>query len=89
METTFERDLLARTFQHQYSILGAKLVLDYKKQQSQGDIQIPAFMIEQQAMIYASNTIQQYMANGSFKEEYEKAWESIKDRIPDNYTACN
>ena len=86
---TFERELLAREFQHKYSILGAKLMIDYKKQQLKGDIKIPEFMIEQQGMIYVSNTIQKYMAEGSFISEYEKAWESIKDRIPDNYTACN
>ena len=83
---TLEQELLLREFQHRYAILGAQLAEDYMKQQTTGSIKIPTFMVEQQKMQYVSDTIQKYMEKGTFNEEYEKAWESVKERIPDNYS---
>jgi hypothetical protein len=83
---TLEQELLLRTFQHRYTILGAQLAEDYMKQQTTGSIKIPTFIAEQQKMQYVSDTIQKYMEKGTFNEEYEKAWENIKERIPDNYS---
>ena len=86
METTFELELLAREFQHKYAILGANLAMKYVESQTTGDIKIPSFIVEQQKMQYVSDTIHSYMAKGTFNEEYEKAWEEVKDKIPDNYS---
>ena len=86
MEKTFELELLAREFQHKYAILGAHLALQYQEQQTSGDVKIPDYMVEQQKMKYVSDTIHDYMSKGIFDEEYEKAYESIKDKLPDNYS---
>lgn len=43
-------------------------------------------MAEQQKMQYVSDTIQKYMEKGTFNDEYMKAWEKVKNRIPDNYS---
>lgn len=81
-----EQELLLREFQHKYAILGAQLAEDYMKEQTTGEVQLPVFMAEQQKMQYVSDTIQEYMAKGTFNDEYMKAWENLKDRIPDNYS---
>lgn len=86
METTFEKELLAREFQHRFAILGADLAQQYVKEQTTGDVVIPAFMVEQQKMQYVTNTIHEYLEKGTFESEYEKAWDKIKDVIPDNYS---
>ena len=83
---TLEQELLLREFQHRYTILGAQLAEDYVKQQTTSSTKIPTFIVEQQKMQYVSDTIQKYMEKGTFNEEYEKAWESIKNKIPDNYS---
>lgn len=85
----FEQELMLREFQHKYAILGAQLAEDYMKEQTTGEVQLPVFIAEQQKMQYVSDTIQEYMAKGTFNDEYMKAWENLKDRIPDNYTVCN
>lgn len=83
---TIEQELMLREFQHKYSILGAQLAEDYMREQTTGEVQLPVFMAEQQKMQYVSDTIQEYMAKGTFNDEYMKAWENLKDRIPDNYS---
>lgn len=83
---TIEQELMLREFQHKYAILGAQLAEDYMKEQTTGEVQLPVFMAEQQKMQYVSDTIQKYMAKGTFNDEYMKAWENLKDRIPDNYS---
>lgn len=84
---TLEQELLLRIFQHRYAILGTQLAEDYIKQQTTGSIKIPTCIAEQQKMQYVSDTIQKYMEKGMFNEEYEIAWERIKNRIPDSYSA--
>lgn len=81
-----EQELMLREFQHKYAILGAQLAEDYMKEQTTGEVKLPVFMAEQQKMQYVSDTIQEYMAKGTFNDEYMKAWEKVKDRIPDNYS---
>ena len=86
METTFEKELLAREFQHKYAILGADIALKYQEQQTSGAVKLPEFIVEQQKIQHVANTIQEYLAEGKFDSEYEKAWENIKDKLPDNYS---
>ena len=86
MEKTFELELLAREFQHKFAILGANLATKYVESQTTGDIKIPSFMVEQQKMQYVTDTIHSFLSKGIFDEEYEKAWEEVKDKIPDNYS---
>ena len=80
-----ETELKLRMLQHRYAILGAKLHEDFMKQQTTG-VSIPTFMAKEQAMQYVSDTIAEYMKDGVFIQEYEKAYESLKDRLPDNYS---
>ena len=86
MEVTFELELLAREFQHKYAILGADIAMQYKATQTTGAVKLPEFIVEQQSLKHVSDTIHEYKEKGTFDAEYEKAWEKIKDRIPDNYS---
>lgn len=85
LQLPIETELKLRMLQHRYAILGAKLHEDFMKQQTNG-ISIPEFMLGQQAMDYVSKKISEYMQDGVFIKEYEKAYESLKDRLPDNYS---
>lgn len=79
------RELKIRKYKHQFAILGAKIYLDFMKEQTTG-ISIPTFMLKEQAMQHVTDTMHEYLQDGVFVQEYEKAYESLKDRLPDNYS---
>ena len=83
---TVEQELLARQFQHKYTILGADLALKFRDEQCRGDVALPEFMVEQQTMNYVSSKIRYFLEHGTFEKEYEKAYNNIKDILPDNYS---
>ena len=80
-----EFELKLRVWQHQVAITSAHLIEEYKKSQA-GEVSIPQFITDQQASEYAMQKIHEYQANGTLQEEYIKAYDSIKDRLPDNYS---
>ena len=84
---TLEQELMLREFQHKVTIIGTKIVQDYIKEQTSG-VGIPNFIAEQQAITIVPKTIHSYLVNGTFNYEYEKAWEEVKEQIPDNYSSC-
>ena len=84
---TIEQELLLREFQHKVVIIGAKIAQDYIKEQTNG-VGIPHFIAEQQAIAIVPKTIHSYLVNGTLNHEYEKAWEELKEQIPDNYSSC-
>lgn len=88
METTFEKELLAREFQHKVIVLGAYITREYIREQTSGDIKLPEFMIEQQSSDFTMKQIHRHLTDGTFDKEYQKAWENIKNDLPDNYSAC-
>ena len=84
-DTTFETELKARTYQHKISMLMAYLAKLYIKEQSKGDIKIPLFQLQEQAVEVANKTAQSLILKGKFEESYNEAWEYLKNIIPDNY----
>lgn len=87
MEFTLTQELFAREYAHKFSILGAYLIETEVKTQTSGDVNLPKFMAEEQALKHVTDTIQVYLSKGVFEEEYEKAWECLKDRLPDGFNA--
>ena len=86
MELLFEQELKLRIFQHKTTMLMTDLANQYIASQTQGEINIPTFMTQEQAVQIASAKVQDIMAQGKLDEEYNKAWETLKDKIPDNYS---
>ena len=86
MELLFEQELKLRIFQHKTTMLMTELANQYIKEQSTGEVSIPAFMTQEQAVQIASAKVQDIMAQGKLDEEYNTAWENLKNVIPDNYS---
>lgn len=87
MELTFEQELFAREYAHKFCIVGAYIIEEYVKEQTTGDIKIPKFIAEEQAVKTVTDKIQEHLAKGTFEETYAKAWESLKDRLPNDFNA--
>ena len=78
-----ERELKARAFQHKFAIIGAYYVQQQCKQT--GDINLPLPIAQAQAVEEVPKFIQYLLANGLFNDAYEQAWESMKDKIPNDF----
>ena len=81
---TLEQELKARIFLHKTSIVGGILMKEYIQKESQSDIKIPAVTLEQMADAYSEEVMQKAMADGTFEDLYNKAWDKIKYIMPDN-----
>lgn len=77
---TIEQELVARVFMHKVAVVGSVLIQEYKHNQQE----IPAFLLEEQASTYSTGIIQQALENGTFEVLYNKAWEEIKDILPEH-----
>ena len=86
MELSFEQELFAREYAHKFSIIGAWIIEEEVKKQTEGEISVPQFIAEQQALKTVTDKVQECLANGTFEEVYNTAWESLKDRLPDDFT---
>ena len=80
---TLERELKARTYAHKFAIVGAYYVQQQCKQT--GYINLPLPIIEAQAVEEVPKFIQYLLENGLFNDAYEQAWESMKDKIPNDF----
>ena len=85
MEMTVEEEFMLRATGHKLFMLGTFIKDEYIKSQTEGDVTIPEFIVKEQAPIVAREKVERILLSGKLNEEYEKAWEKIKDRIPDNY----
>ena len=85
MEMTVEQEFMLRATNHKLVMLGFYLSEEYIKNQTSGDTTIPDFMVQKQAPLVARANVERILLQGKLNEEYEKAWEEIKDRVPDNY----
>ena len=88
MEQTVELGMLARIFQHKFSIIGAYIMENYMREQTTGSVKVPEFMAKEQLVELVPNLIHEYLEKGVFEEKYLEAYEAIKDRLPDNYSTC-
>ena len=87
MELTSSQELFARAYAHKFCIIGAYLIDREVSHQTGGEVSVPKFIAEQQALKTVTDKIQQFLADGTFEDMYEQAWEYLKDRLPDNFNA--
>lgn len=80
---TLEHEFELRKNMHMICMLGAYYMKEYLDEQTKG-VSIPKFMLMDKADEVSNNKVQSAMLNGTFKEEYYNAWESMKDKLPDN-----
>ena len=73
-----EQELNLRMWQHKWTILGAKLTMDYRA--------LNTDFTPESVSDYVTEQIHEYMNNGEFETQYQKAYEDIKDKLPDNYS---
>ena len=87
MEFTLGQELFAREYAHKFALIGAYIIEEEVKKQTTGEVNIPIFIAEEQALKTVTDKIQEYLAKGTFEQVYEQAWESLKDRLPDDFIA--
>lgn len=81
---TLEQELRARIFLHQTVITRTCLAQQYMKDNySKGSINLPTKCLEERAEEQADLIIQKAMKEGTFNSLYEKAWENIKNYLPE------
>lgn len=85
MEMTLEQEFLLRVTGHKLSLLSAVLEKEYVEENLKGDVTIPEFIVKEQAPLVAKQEVAQIFLDGKLDEEYNKAWEKVKDVIPDNF----
>ena len=85
MDMTVEQEFMLRATNHKLVMLGFCISEDYIKEQTTGDVTIPEFIVKQQAPMVAREKVERILLSGKLNEEYEKAWDRVKDIIPDNY----
>ena len=85
MELTLEKELKARIWTHKVAVLGGVSLRNYLAKQAQEGIKIPAFQLSDIAENYSNEVINKAIEDGTFEEQYEQAWNSIKNTIPEEF----
>jgi hypothetical protein len=81
---TLEQELTARIMVHKMSIAGGVLMQDYMKSNyTAGGVNLPDSTLTDMADEYSEQVMKKAMENGTFNELYEKAWDKIKNTIPE------
>lgn len=80
---TLESELKARTYAHKFAVIGAYYVEQQCKQT--GSINLPLPILQAQAVEKVPMFMQYLLENGLFNDAYEQAWESMKDRLPNDF----
>ena len=87
MELTLEKELVARVFLHKVAIVKSAIANNYIKEEvKRGGIMLSQPCLEQNALDYADNVVQGILSVGSLNEAYDKAWEVVSTRMPDNFS---
>lgn len=82
-----EQELQARIFLHKVAIVKSTLAHAYiTEEKARGGIMLAEPCLEDNAMEFADTIIQKLLENGELDNAYDKAWEEIKNYIPDNYS---
>ena len=79
-DLTIEQELVARIFMHKVAITGSVLVREYLDKQEG----IPEFLIRDKASDYSQEIIQNALSNGTFDTLYNRAWNEVKDILPEH-----
>ena len=77
-EITLEQELTARVFVHKFAIASGVLIREYMQKNSEME------KLEELAEEYANDIVQKSLENGTFDDLYNKAWESVKDVMPEH-----
>lgn len=86
MEFTLEKELQARIFLHKVAIIKSTIAHAYiSKEKAKGGLIISEPCLEDNAMEFANITMQHVLAKGELDEAYDKAWEEVKNSLPDNF----
>ena len=86
MELTLEKELVARVFLHKVAIVRSALVNTYIAHElDKGGITLALPCIEKNALNYSDEVISKILAIGTLDEAYDKAWELIKEHMPDDF----
>ena len=80
---TLEKELTARIMVHKLAITGGVLMQQYLTENTSGSVNLSSPTLMELADDYSDNIMKQAMANGTFNELYDKAWESIKNTLPE------
>ena len=88
---TLEQELQARIFVHKQAVLGGFVQQKFLEDMSEDNkgTQIPHCVIMDRAERFSRQFVQDAMAEGTFNELYEKAWEQLVPIIPDNLNILN
>ena len=85
-QMTVEQEFQARVFLHQTSILGGYLMNDIiNTEKAKSGIQLPDFILREEADKISNEVIQMAIKDGTFKALYEGAWDRIKADIPEHF----
>lgn len=85
MYETFETELSNRIFNHKACTVMARIAKQYIDEQSKGAVNLPMYIIQEQAVDLANALTQRIVLNGTLNEAYEEAWGQLSPNIPDNF----
>ena len=82
-----EQELQARIFLHKVAIVKGIVAHAYiTSEKATGGIMLAEPSLEENAMEFADAIIQKLLAKGELDNVYDRAWEGVKNYIPDNYS---
>ena len=85
MFTTLEKELTARILLHKVAICKGAIAHQYMAEQKAQEIVLPDYYIQQNALEYANQIVQNAMAQGTLNEMYNKVWEDSVHHMPDDF----
>ena len=84
---TLEQELRVRVFLHKIAIVKSALANTYIAEElNKGGITLSLPCIEKNALDFSDNIVAKILSKGDLDEAYNKAWEVMGDRIPDDFT---
>ena len=87
MELTLEKELKVRVFLHKVAIVRSAIVNSYVAQElNRGGITLALPCIEKNALDFSDEVISKVLATGSLDEAYNRAWEVVAERMPDDFS---
>ena len=81
---TLEQELVARIFMHKTAVLGGVLMKEYIDKQTVGMVNLPTFIIEEQADKHSNTVMRTALKEGTFDSMYNDAWDKIVDTMPEH-----
>lgn len=82
-----EKELQARIFLHKVTIVKSVVACSYiAGEKAKGGIMLSEPNLEHNALEFADMTINNVLQRGMLNKAYEKAWDIVKDGMPDNYS---